>query len=99
MKTKQPFWLVAVAAVLVGVAIWNPLGVWTAHASNLSTTAVYTLQVTIGASCTQVTSSDIPLKQVFFQNNATHSMRIGDANASSTRGVALASNGSLTVGD
>jgi len=63
--------------------------------------AVHTLQVTIGAATTQVSTSSIPVQQVIFQNNQTHTMRIGDNLASSTRGGLLASGapgGSLNVG-
>lgn len=59
------------------------------------------LQVTIGAAATQFTTSDIPIRQIIVQNNATHSMRIGDASVSSTKGALLASGspgGSINLG-
>ena len=63
--------------------------------------AVKTLQVTIGSGVTQVTTSDIPVRQVMFQNNTSHSMRVGDSNTTSTRGALLASGspgGSINAG-
>ena len=66
-----------------------------------STATINTLQVTIGASVTQVSTSDIFAKQVTFQNNQTHSMRVGDKNTTSSRGALLASGspgGSYNVG-
>ena len=62
---------------------------------------IHTLQVTIGAGVTQVTTSDLPAREIIFQNNAAHVVRVGDAQVSSSRGVQLASGspgGSLTVG-
>lgn len=51
---------------------------------------VRTLQVTIGASLTQVLpAGEIVAKWVLFQNNATHTMRLGDSNTSSSRGIQL----------
>jgi hypothetical protein len=63
--------------------------------------SISTLQVTIGAGVTQVTTSSIPCRQVIFQNNATHNMRVGDANTTSSRGALLAAGspgGSLNAG-
>jgi len=63
--------------------------------------AIHTMQVTIGASATQISTFSIPVQQVIFQNNQTHTMRIGDNLTSSTRGGLLASGapgGSLNVG-
>lgn len=63
--------------------------------------AVKTRQVTIGAGVTQVTTSDIPAHQVMFQNNSTHSMRVGDSATTSSRGALLASGspgGSINAG-
>ena len=57
--------------------------------------AIKTLQVTLGASATQVSATNIYVKWVLFQDNAAHSMRIGDANVSSTRGIALSTGGSF----
>lgn len=51
---------------------------------------VHTLQVTIGAGTTQVTTVDTPVKQVIFQNNAANSMRVGDSATTSSRGALLA---------
>lgn len=62
--------------------------------------SVKSLQVTIGASTTQVTTTNTFCKQIFLQNNATHTMRVGDSTTSSTKGVLLASGspgGSITV--
>lgn len=60
-----------------------------------------TLQVTIGAGATQIGGANVFVRQVIFQNNAAHSMRIGDANVSSTRGALLSvgsPGGSLNLG-
>lgn len=62
---------------------------------------VHTFQVTIGASATQVTTGTAYVRAIYFQNNAAHSMRIGDANVSATRGALLSSGspgGSFNVG-
>jgi hypothetical protein len=59
------------------------------------------LQVIIGASATQFTTADIPVRQIMVQNNAAHSMRIGDSSVSSTKGALLASGspgGSINMG-
>lgn len=50
---------------------------------------VHTLQVTIGASATQIVSGDVYFKWVVFQNNSADNQRIGDANVSSTQGTLL----------
>ena len=64
--------------------------------------SVHTFQVTIGASTTQITTIGNTLaREVSFQNNATHTMRVGDSNTSSTRGALLSSGspgGSVTFG-
>jgi hypothetical protein len=63
--------------------------------------AVHTMQVTIGAAVTQISAVSVPVQQVMFQNNQTHSMRIGDFATSSTRGALLASGapgGTMNVG-
>ena len=66
----------------------------------LFTAGVQTLQVTLGAGTTQVTTNDIPCRQVMVQNNATHNVRVGDLNTSSTRGAVLLPNstGSINFG-
>lgn len=65
--------------------------------------AVKTLQVTLGSGNTAVLSAGAHLncRWIVFQDNATHVMRIGDTNISSTRGLLLASGspgGSFFVG-
>lgn len=57
-----------------------------------------TLQVTVGAGATQIAGANAFARQVIFQNNAAHSMRIGDANVSGTRGALLSPGGSLNFG-
>ena len=73
-----------------------------AHAQGLGfTTGVHTLQVTIGASTTQVSTTSIPVKQLFIQNNAAHTIRVGDVNTTSSRGALISSGspgGSITSG-
>lgn len=63
--------------------------------------AVRTLLVTLGASATQVLSPGAHQQVLWFtiQDNATHSVRIGDANITSARGIALSpGGGSFYVG-
>ncbi len=62
--------------------------------------AVMTIQVTIGASATQVSAAQVECRWVVFQDNASHAIHIGDAAVSSTRGIQLASGspgGSFTI--
>lgn len=56
---------------------------------------VRTLQVTLGSGATQITVGNITCKWVVFQNNASHSMRIGDSNVTSSRGLLLTASGSF----
>jgi len=53
--------------------------------------SAHTLQVTIGAATTRVTTTDTYARQIIFQNNAANSMRIGDSTTSSTKGALLSS--------
>lgn len=53
------------------------------------TVSVVTLQTTIGAATTEVSTTDIYATQITFQDNATHTMRVGDKNTSSTHGALL----------
>jgi hypothetical protein len=55
--------------------------------------AVTTLQVTVGAGVTQVSTTSLQCTWVVFQNNATHVMRIGDANTTSSKGIVLQAGG------
>lgn len=51
---------------------------------------VRTMQVTLGAAATpMISSGDINFKWVIFQNNSTHTMRLGDANITTSRGLLL----------
>lgn len=84
MKNLRLFVLVVIA-ILVPVAMREER---TARASALTPT-VKTLQVTIGAGTTQVTTTDTFCKQIFFQNNAAGTMRIGDSTITSSKGVLL----------
>jgi hypothetical protein len=62
---------------------------------------VRTLQVTLGSGVTQVLSagSHFQVRWFVIQDNATHSVRIGDAQITSSRGLALTpSGGSFYVG-
>lgn len=58
---------------------------------------VVTLQVTIGAAKTAITTGDIHCKWVLFQNNASNTMRVGDTNVSATQGVKLVAGSSLFI--
>lgn len=65
------------------------------------TPGVHTLQVTIGASTTQVSTTSVPVKQLFIQNNAAHTIRVGDSLVTSSRGALISSGspgGSITSG-
>lgn len=67
----------------------------------LDAISVHTMQVTIGSSATQILTSTTFVRAVYFQNNAAHVMRIGDANVSASRGAQLASGspgGAFNVG-
>lgn len=55
--------------------------------------AVTTLQVAQTGSTIQVTATQTFARWVIFQNNAAAAMRVGDSNASSSRGFALAASG------
>jgi hypothetical protein len=62
---------------------------------------VHTLQVTIGSGTTQVSTTSKPVKQLFIQNNAAHTIRVGDVNTTSSRGALISSGspgGSITSG-
>lgn len=85
---KRKLWCIVIVLALMLVA---PL----AH-----TSVVHTAQVTIGSGVTQVSTADIYAHTITFQNNATHSMRIGDSNTTSSRGALLGvgpPGGSMTV--
>lgn len=58
---------------------------------------IQTLQVTIGAAPTRliVVGASVACKWFTFQNNAAHTMRLGDSNVSSSRGLALNAQGSF----
>lgn len=56
--------------------------------------SMHYLQVTIGASgTTQFTTARTPIREIWIENNATHTMRIGDSTVTSTKGFSLASGG------
>ena len=55
--------------------------------------AVTTIQITQTGSAVQVSASQIFAKWIVFQNNGAAGMRVGDANVSSSRGMALAASG------
>lgn len=54
--------------------------------------AVTTMQVTLSGA-TQVSATKILARWVEFQNNAAASMRLGDANVTSSRGISLLAGG------
>ncbi|SRR6266481_7736145 len=56
-----------------------------------SGSGIHTLQVTIGASATKVSTAQLLVYQVTVQNNASHAVRVGDSTASSSVGALLAS--------
>jgi len=51
------------------------------------------LQVTIGATATQFTSTATPCRQILIQNNASHNFRVGDSTVSSTKGILITTGG------
>lgn len=63
-----------------------------------SQAAVQTVQVTIGASATQVSTTKLYCRWVAFQNNtAADSMRLGDSAVTTSRGVKLLPSGSFFI--
>jgi hypothetical protein len=63
--------------------------------------ATATLQVTIVTNPTRVSATSVPCRQLFFQNNQGHNMRVGDANTTVNRGALMASGtpgGSVNLG-
>lgn len=63
-------------------------------------TGVHSIQVTIGAGTrTQVSSTNLFVRQAVFQNNAANDMRVGGVEVTASLGVALyaASHGSASV--
>jgi hypothetical protein len=62
--------------------------------------AIKTLQKTLTGAADQVTTSDIPARQVIIQNNSANDCRVGDSSVSASRGAKLltASNGSVNFG-
>jgi len=84
--------------LLTGLAYFSAINSVQAQGP-IAVPGVRTLQVTIGAGLTQVSTTSVPVKSVFFQNNASHQMRLGDLNASSTRGYLTNTvGGTLTSG-
>lgn len=60
--------------------------------------AVQTIQVTIGAGATQVSTVTLNCRWVVFQNNTTaNSMHIGDSTVTSTKGINLPAGSSFFV--
>ena len=57
--------------------------------------AIHNIQVTLGASATQVTTVNTFARWVTVQNNAAAAMRVGDSTASSTKGINLAATGGI----
>ena len=69
-------------------------GLWrfTAQAAELET-----FQVTIGAATTQVSATTVNCTWVSIQNNATHTIRVGDSTVTSSKGIQLFVNGSFFI--
>lgn len=60
------------------------------------------IQVTIGSGVTQVSTSSVSVKQVTFQNNAAHSIRVGGVKTTSSLGTLVSGGspgGATTLGD
>lgn len=55
----------------------------------MASTTFKTFQVTIGAGATQVYSQPLPVREVIIQNNATHVIRFGGDNVSTSLGIQL----------
>lgn len=53
--------------------------------------APVTLQVTLGASATQISTTTLRCSAWIIQNNATHNIRFGDSTVTTSKGVVLAS--------
>lgn len=56
-----------------------------------------TIQVTLGATATQVTTGQIYSPFVIIQNNASHSIRVGDNTVTSSKGINVSASGSITI--
>jgi hypothetical protein len=68
--------------------------------TTLSSTQQTIVQVTLGAGATQLSTSSIPCREIVIQDNAAHSMRIGDNSVTSSKGIYLAAGpggGSVTI--
>jgi hypothetical protein len=92
-------WVVVLGAVIALLLCIGPAPTHAQDQNNIP--GVHTLQVTIGASTTRVSSTSIPVKQLFIQNNAAHNIRVGDSLTSSSRGALIVSGspgGSITSG-
>jgi hypothetical protein len=61
------------------------------HAQQTYSPQVKTLQVTIGAGVTEISTGALFCSEVQIQNNAAHSIRVGDSATTSSRGALLAS--------
>ena len=62
--------------------------------------ALHLIQVTLGAGNTPITTTNTFARWVSIQNNAAHSVRVGDSSVSTTQGILLASGtpgGSVTM--
>ena len=60
------------------------------------------IQITIGAGVTQVATTSITVKQLSFQNNGGHNIRVGGHMVTSSLGMLIATGtpgGALTFGD
>lgn len=76
--------VIAIASIAIVLERLEPPAV---HASSPAT--IKTVQVTIGSGTTEVTTTNTFCRQIFFENNTAHSMRIGDSTATSSKGVLL----------
>jgi hypothetical protein len=89
----KPFTLfVVLLFVMAGTALFHGPSLPTVEAGSTST-SLSTMQVTLGSGTTQMQTASLGVYQIILQNNATHSMRCGDSNTSSSRGALLASGG------
>jgi hypothetical protein len=52
--------------------------------------AVILKQITIGAAATQFSATSVPCRQIIIQNNAAHTMTIGDSTVTATNGIRIA---------
>lgn len=89
LRTIRDWSVASIAVLLIATAVLVTPPVRVGAQSAKGPTVVL-LQVTIGASATQLTASQIQVRQLMIQNNAAHLVRVGDSTVTSSKGIYLA---------